>query len=304
MNMNKIKMLAGSWMAICMFWAGSACAAPWLRSGGDTSTPRTLLWKITGNGLKKPSYLFGTMHILCADEARLSKTLVQSIRDCDLVYFEIKLDDIAALVKSMQYMQMKGGKKLSDLLTESEYQKVKKYFEAHSSPLLPFSLLERFKPLLISSLIEEEGMDCKTTQMELLIMKEAQAWDKRIQGLETASFQAGLFDSIPYEKQAKDLLNYIDSLPQYKNMTNGLSKAYHDQDLDKIDDLTQTGDPGIGNYLDLLLYGRNRKWVEELDSLMQERSLLVAVGAGHLPGTQGVINLLREKGYTLTPMKN
>jgi len=274
-------------------------------SQNRTALPNTLLWKISGNGLKKPSYLFGTMHILCAEDAKLSDSLKAAIHDCEDVYFEIDLDDFTGMINSMKYMRMNDSKKLSDLLNKEDYEKVKSYFENHGGALLPFSMLERFKPLLISSIIEENDLDCQTTNgMELVIMKEAKSDQKKINGLETAEFQAGLFDSIPYEKQAKDLVNYIDSVSIYKKMTTDLADVYRKQDLSKIEELTITGDAAISNYLDLLLYGRNRRWVTQLDSLMHEKSLLIAVGAGHLPGDQGVINLLRKKGYTLTPVKN
>jgi uncharacterized protein len=269
-----------------------------------TQLPNTLLWKITGNGLRQPSYLFGTMHILCADDATLSDSLQHVIKNCDEVYFEIDLGDMAGLMNSMKYMRMNDSKKLSDLLNKNDYEKVKTYFEKHSS-ILPFGMLERFKPLLISSLIEEEGLECKTTNgMEIVIMKEAHEQSKKIKGLETAEFQAGLFDSIPYEKQASDLVNYIDSADQYKKMTVELADVYRRQDLQKIDELTRTGDVTINNYLDLLLYGRNRRWVVSLNSLLPEKSLLIAVGAGHLPGEEGLINLLRKNGYTVSPVRN
>ena len=87
-------------------------------------------------------------------------------------------------------------------------------------------------------------------------------------------------------------------------MTTDLADVYRKQDLSKIEELTVTGDATVSNYLDLLLYGRNRRWADSLTSLMREKSLLIAVGAGHLPGDQGVINLLRKKGYVLTPVKN
>jgi uncharacterized protein YbaP (TraB family) len=82
-------------------------------------------------------------------------------------------------------------------------------------------------------------------------------------------------------------------------------KAYREQNLELLDSLSNKSDPGMeADYMDLLLYGRNRHWVEQMPALMKENSLLFAVGAGHLPGDQGVINLLRKKGYKLTPMKN
>jgi uncharacterized protein YbaP (TraB family) len=199
---------------------------------------------------------------------------------------------------------MNDGKKLSDLLSTEEYQKVKSYFSKHV-PMLPFGMAERFKPLLISSLIEEESMACKATNgMELMIMKEAHPHNKPIKGLETVEFQAGLFDSIPYENQAKDLVNYIDSMEEYKKMTLELAEVYKKQDLDQIDEISRKGDPAMNGYMDLLLYDRNRKWARALDSLLPRKALLVAVGAAHLPGKEGVINLLRKEGYTLTPIKN
>src|SRR5580692_5612984 len=125
-------------------------------------TPHTLLWRISGKGLARPSYLFGTMHILCADNASLSDSLKKVIADCDQVYFEIDLSDMGAMLSAMKYMQMNDGKKLSDLMTEPDYAKVKTYFAQHAS-MLPFGMLERFKPMLISSLIEEESLSCKAT---------------------------------------------------------------------------------------------------------------------------------------------
>ena len=208
------------------------------------------------------------------------------------------------MLNSMKYMRMKDNKTLADLLRPAEYQKVKSYFN-NQGTILPFSMLERFKPLLISSLIEENGLDCKLTNgMELVILTEAHSRSKKINGLETAAFQAGLFDSIPYEQQARDLVNYIDSLDFYKKMTSELVATYKNQDLDKIDSLTRTGDASIGNNLNLLLYDRNRKWADSLEHILPGHSVLLAVGAAHLPGENGLINLLRKKGFELTPIKN
>src|SRR5882724_6152995 len=75
-----------------------------LFSQNRNQLPNTLLWKITGNGLKKPSYLFGTMHILCAEDAKLSDSLKAAIHDCEEVYFEIDLDDFAGMINSMKIM--------------------------------------------------------------------------------------------------------------------------------------------------------------------------------------------------------
>jgi len=166
-------------------------------------------------------------------------------------------------------------------------------------------MMNRFKPYFVSSLIEEQSLNCeKKDGMEEQIMAENHQYGKEIKGLETTQFQASIFDSIPYEKQAKDLVNYIDSIDDYKKVNEEMVEVYKRQDLKKMDELVHKSDPGMDQYMDLLLYGRNRSWVQQMPTLMAGRSLLFAVGAGHLPGDQGVINLLRKKGFKVTPMKN
>ena len=140
--------------------------------------------------------------------------------------------------------------------------------------------------------------------MEELIMKEASLRDKQIFGLETVQFQASLFDSIPYEKQAKELINYIDSIDSYEQSTKKMVEVYRKQNLDQLDSLVRKSDPGMNQYMDLLLYGRNRRWVRQMPTAMREGTILFAVGAGHLAGDQGVISLLRKEGYVLKPIKN
>ncbi len=267
-------------------------------------TPSTLLWEVSGNGLKEPSYLFGTMHILCLEDARLSENLKKIIKESKKIYFEIDMDDREQMMGALKYVRMNDGVKLSDLLTKEEYDRVDAYFKKKNLQI-PLSMINRFKPLFVSSLLEEKMMECTTQKgMEEQIMKESKQYDKVIMGLETVQFQAGLFDSIPYAKQAKDLIQYIDSADNYKSNMKVMVDVYKKRDLDRMDSLTRKSDPGMDQYMDLLLYDRNRKWVQQMPSLMMEGHLLFAVGAGHLPGEKGVIALLKSKGYTVKPLKN
>ncbi|AXY73286.1 TraB/GumN family protein [Paraflavitalea soli] len=266
----------------------------------------TLLWEISGNGLQQPSYLFGTMHILCDKDATLSPNLKKAIKDVQVIYFELDMDDMGELMGAMKYLRMNDGKKLQDLLTKDEYDRVDNYFKTHKMPM-SLSFMSRFKPYFISSLIGEQVMTCdadKKNGSEQQIMQESKQYEKEIKGLETAEFQAGLFDSIPYDKQAKDLVAYIDSIDSYKQTTLEMVEVYRKQDLSRLDSLVHKSDPGMEQYMDLLLYGRNRRWVATMPNVMGPRSALFAVGAGHLSGEQGVISLLKKKGYTLTPLKN
>ena len=267
----------------------------------------TLLWKISGNGLDKPSYLFGTIHLICAEDAILSDNMKKAISDCDEVYFEVDMDNLFEMIGAINKMKMIGDTTLKDLLSDPDYQKVKSYFEKKGS-MLPFSMLETYKPMLAASTLEEGSMPCdNTAMMEQVIMKEAKSYNKKVKGLETMSYQAGVLDSIPYKLQAEQLVEYIDKANSGESddtEMNEMFKAYKEQDLKKLEDLLIATDAGIAGFTDILLYHRNQNWVEKLKSLLPKKSLLIAVGDGHLPGEKGVINLLRKEGYKLTPVAN
>ncbi len=275
------------------------------QSGNENNT---LLWKISGNGLEKPSYLFGTVHMICKDDAYLSNNLVNAIQKADRVYLEIDMDNLFEMIGAMSKMKMKNDTTLADLMTPEEYQRIKKYFEANVS-MLPFSVLETYKPLVASSLIMESNMVCdEQVAMEQLIMAEAKKNGKKIEGLETAAYQMGIFDSIPYKMQAQALIKGIsteDDQSDSENEFKELMKAYKEQDLNKLGDMITKSDDGMmKQYEDVLLGNRNRNWVAKLKTLLKEKSLVIAVGAGHLPGEKGVINLLRKEGYKVTPVEN
>ena len=273
----------------------------------NSNENNTLLWKISGNGLEKPSYLFGTIHMICADDALLSDNMKKAISNCDEVYLEVDMDNIFEMVGVLNKMKMKGDTTLKDLLSPADYKKVKTYFETKGS-MLPFSMLETYKPMLAASTLEQSSMPCdNTAMMEQVIMKEAKLFNKKIKGLETMSYQAGVLDSIPYKFQAEQLAAYIEKENKGEEEDKELKemfKAYKNQDLKRLEELLIETDAGMSGFTDILLYHRNQNWVEKLKSLLPLKSLLIAVGAGHLPGEKGVINLLRKEGYKLTPVEN
>jgi uncharacterized protein YbaP (TraB family) len=295
------KISAGLLLGLCTL---AGCAQTQEKTAPNDNT---LLWKISGNGLTKPSYLYGTIHMLCADDALLSDNLKKVIRKSDEVYFEVDLDNLVEMLGVLSKMKMSGDSTLQDLLSKTDYQKVKEYFETKGS-MLPFSTLETFKPIVALSTLQEGSMGCDATaMMEQVIMKEAKESNKKIKGLETMAYQAGVLDSIPYKLQAQQLVRYIENAGKNNDEDaemNALMDAYKSQDLKKLEQLMMKTDMGIGNFTEVLLYKRNRNWIAKLKDLLPEKTLLVAVGAGHLPGEQGVINLLRKAGYTVTPVEN
>jgi uncharacterized protein len=296
--------------AILLTASVAACSAPKNAVVSGVPVPavfkleNTLFWEISGKDIKSSSYLFGTMHLLCSEDANLSDSLRLAIKTVEQIYFEIDLDNMMETLGSMKYLNMSDNKRLSDLLPADDYKKVKDYF-TKSKTMLPLAMMERFKPYFITALISESKFPCATKDgMEQVIMKEAKKTKKSINGLETIQYQASVFDSIPYERQAKDLVKMIDSAGNDNNDSDiKLLEVYRKQDLNEMMKLT-AGEDGIGEYLDLLLYKRNANWVNKMPGLMKEKQTLFAVGAGHLGGEKGVIHLLRKAGYTVRPMKH
>lgn len=265
---------------------------------------QTLLWKISGRNLSKPSYLYGTIHILCEEDAGLSANALQAINDADAIYLEADLDNMQEMMDAMREMKMKNGVTLKSLLSAEEYEKVKKYFYDSGQGMV-FSMMENFKPLMLSTMMQVKTLGCnKTVAVEQLIMNEASKNKKEIKGLETMAYQASLFDSIPYDIQAKQLLDVVNNVYDVNSEAAKMMAAYKQQDLKAIDAITKDEKWGMDKYLDLLIYKRNKNWVQKLQSIMAEKSIFIAVGAGHLPGEQGVITLLQREGFVVTPVKN
>jgi uncharacterized protein len=303
---NMLRITASVMMSLIAF---SGCGQKVKNNGLDkvATNNKTLLWKVSGNGLEKPSYLFGTMHLLCKEDAFVGDNLVKAIKECDKVYFELDMDNLVDMLGAMTKIKMKGDTTLRDLLSEEDYQKVKAYFKEHST-MLPFSMLETYKPFVAASMLMEGAINCdEQVSMEQLIMDKAKEHKKGIEGLETTAYQMSLFDSIPYKVQAQELIKTISGAgtgQDAEKVLNDMMKAYREQDLQQLAKMINETEGGVMEYEDLLLNNRNRNWVEKLKKLMPEKPVVVAVGAGHLPGDKGVINLLKKAGYTVTPVEN
>jgi uncharacterized protein YbaP (TraB family) len=263
----------------------------------------SLLWQVSGKGLKHPSYLFGTFHLMCKNDIHFSNQLTTAVNRADKVYMEIDMDDPATILGGMMLMTMKDGKTLQQLYSDADYKKIRQYFT--DSLKTPLSFIVRMKPFFLEALLYPKMMPCKLISgVEEELMKVAKTQKKEIKGLETMEFQAGVFDSIPYEEQAKELLQSIDSMASNKKSFTTMMQVYKNQQINEIENLFSKSESGMENHQDLLLNNRNKNWVGQLKSIMKTNPVFVAVGAGHLVGKQGLIALLRKEGYVVQPLLN
>lgn len=304
MVLFKIKIMRQSFLFIAIVSFCCSCkaqpAAEKLASNPDNNS---LLWEVSGKGLKEPSYLFGTFHLMCKGDILISEQLKKAINNSDKVYMELDMDDPSVMLGGLLMMNMKGGKKLKDLYTPEEYEKLSNFFK--DSLHMPIGFMEHTKPYFLVAMLYPKMMPCKNVSgVEEQLMKLAKAGQKEIKGLETMQFQASVFDSIPYEEQAKELMKSIDSIDVYAKYFDTMVHVYKSQQLNDMQDLFTKSEYGMEEHQDILLDNRNKNWVGQLKTIMKEKPVFVAVGAGHLVGEKGLIALLKKEGYTLRPLVN
>lgn len=287
----------------------STVGVSWSQSD-NAPTEKALLWEISGKDLTKPSYLFGTIHIIKKDDYFFTPTMEKALMSTDGVAFEIDMEDMSDISKimgMMSSMYMKDNKTLRDLLNEEEYDLVNTHFQKMG---LPLAFLERIKPMFLSMMAGggEDMMgfsldgDSSSSMVsyEMQLMEMAKKEEKDITGLETMEFQMSLFDSIPYDAQAKMLLSSIETEGESEDGENQLDmmiKLYKAQDIQGMQNIMKDEPDALGGYEDLLLQKRNHNWIPIMSEMMSEKPTFFAVGAGHLGGDEGVISLLRQQGY-------
>jgi uncharacterized protein YbaP (TraB family) len=263
----------------------------------------SLLWQISGNGLKEPSYLFGTFHLLCKEDVQFSASLKTAVSNSKEIYMELDMDDPKTMSEGIKWMYMQGGKKLKDFYSDSEYKRLQNYF--NDSLQMPVAFVETMKPYFLIALLYPKMLPCETTSgVEEQLVQLAKQDNKPIQGLETMEYQASIFDSIPYAEQAKELLKSIDSINTNRIEFEEMLDVYKNQTISKIEGLFTKSELGMDEHEDILLDNRNKNWVAKLKKIMPSESVFVAVGAGHLVGSKGLINLLQKQGYKVIPLLN
>ena len=257
----------------------------------------SLLWKISGNGLSKPSYLFGTYHMLCKDQFIIKDKVKNALEKSDGIVAEVNFLD-STEIATMQKMMM-GTKKLSETLNEVQKKELDEALKLYG---LSLQQADNFSLTLLYSLMALKAVDCppadiKTIDIELMQM--AKASGKTIGALETMAGQIQIMEKA-YSLQ--DVLKQMKNTEGNKTVYARLAAAYIAEDLVVLDELLK--DPAFmtKDQEKYMLTLRNNSWVKSMPALMKNNSLFFAVGAGHLWGDEGVITLLTNMGYTVQPV--
>lgn len=268
-----------------------------------SQSDNALLWRVSGNGLKAPSYLYGTIHAICPDDMVFPAKIQQAFTEAKQLYLEIDMDNKGAMLSAQMKSFMKDGQSLKKLLTPAEYEKVNTFFR--DSIGMGIEMFGKMKPILLSALMYPKLMGCpKTVSYEEKFMEMAKEEDKKILGLESVSDQMDALDAIPVEEQAKWLVQSVDEYPNMKKMYAEMIELYKKEDIEGVAKLMeQEEEMEMGDYEDNLLKNRNQNWIPVIEAACQKKQTFFAFGAAHLMGENGVISLLKKAGYKVEALK-
>jgi uncharacterized protein YbaP (TraB family) len=261
----------------------------------------SLLWEISGRGLAKPSYLFGTIHLICPTDFSLSDSLKSTLSRTQQVALEMDMDDPGMMAGMMKTMNMTAGNELKKLVTQQEYERLDRFFK--DSVHVGLGMFERAKPFVLMGPLFNTVLDCQPQSYEMALVELADKQKTEVIGIETLEEQMAIFDTIPYKDQAKMLLNLIDSLPSARKEFKTLIALYKAQNINQLYGMTLKSEFGMEGNEEVMLFARNRKWIPRIRRIASAKPTFFAVGAAHLGGEKGVIALLRKEGYQVRAVK-
>lgn len=277
-----------------------------------------LLYKISGNGLKSPSYIVGTYHLAPASFADEIKGMKEAFAAVEQVYGEVDMQDAqASQMAMMQAMMLPEGKYVSDMFSAEEMERINAYMLKTmgmdlNNPMLR-EQLGRMRPSVLAmqlALLQFMKITPNFTPNDLIdnyFQREARKCGKGVGGFETTEFQLELlYGERTDEEEREELLRLVDDNEAMLQEMHDMTNAYFSFDIEGIEAITlrsvETGDMSVEEFAEVIT-NRNHRWVEVMPEIMAAKPTLFVVGAGHLPGGEGVIELLRAEGYKVKAVK-
>ena len=262
----------------------------------------SLFWEISGNGLKKPSYLFGTMHVSNKMVFHLSDSFYNAIQNTDMVVLELNPEfwqkDMVKMSAAQEQLESFYKNNTTQYLNESSF-KIDDYYDRLRSALTAEP--QQVNSLLYRTFSVQQDYE-ENTYLDLYIYQTGRKFGKMAGGVEDYyQTQKILFEA--YAAMAKERMKKNVSANKESNVDidKKIQEAYRRGDLDLLDSLERISFNSPA-YINKFLYERNKIQANSIDTLIKRHSIFVGVGAAHLPGTKGVIELLRKKGYKLRPI--
>lgn len=293
--------------SLVLIIALSACA----NAPEDTNS---LLWKVSGNGLGKPSYIFGTHHLVPVSFLDEVNGLSEAFESVEQVIGELDMSKMASMQMSiMQKSMMPEGYDYKELFDDEDYKLLSD--QVTETIGMDFAMLDKMRPAMINNLLMLTLYQKYYPSLEGGIGIDQHFQDKAreanlsVKGLETADDQIYvLLEQQSIERQAELLICSLKHPELMKEQMDKLQDAYMAQDLGILsemyyDDLKESPCPSTDEEKHLMNADRNNKWLKLLPNMMTEKPSLIAVGCLHLVGNEGLIEGLRNAGYRVEAIK-
>ncbi|MFK7951690.1 MAG: TraB/GumN family protein [Ekhidna sp.] len=256
----------------------------------------SLLWKVEGNGAKGSSYLFGTVHMLCEDDFAIGEKVITALKESDGLMMELDFSRPEEMAM-MQQLAI-GEQKISEILSEGQLEQLDTLLLARVG--MGVAAMDQYALMTVNSLLLAKGLGCQNIKMyETELMAIAIAESKTIGGLELVSDQVNMFNKAYTTDFLFSQLMLID---EYMDMFDELVASYKAEEVNKLLEILTVEKFMDENVTNIILNDRNANWVNKIPSMIEKESKFIAVGAAHLGGEQGLIKLLRKKGYTVSPV--
>lgn len=260
-----------------------------------------LLWKVSGKGLSKPSYLYGTMHITC--DATLDKNVLTALDNTTRLFLELAMDDPTMQAEMMSGVMMKDGAKMSTLASAEDFKLVDEFLTTNMG--VSAKMVDNLMPSIVEMMVMPKMMDCPMQSVEEALMKVTKEQNEKVFGLEKVAEQMEVFSKIPYKEQMAQLVKTAkEGLDKGKVKYARLNDMYKSKDLNAmLAYMNEDDNKMYGDNSKALLDDRNKNWIPKIEEAAKQTPTFFGVGAAHLPGENGVINLLRKKGYKVEAVK-
>ena len=276
-----------------------------LLAGLFLSTPvsaKSCLWKVTS--ATGPLYVQGSIHLLKAEHYPLDSAIEQAYTDSEAVILEVDMKEMTAprtQQKIMQKALLPQGRTLQGLISVNTH---KKLSSTCSKMKLPVSTLEPFKPWFAAmtlTLVKTQSMGFDPQYgLDKYFYDKAGRDSKKIIGLETVDFQIDLFDSLSESNPDDFIARTLNELDRIEEDLADLEKAWLSGSIEEVGMLMTKSFEDYPELYKTFVLDRNQHWIKKLDALLKKPTrCMVVVGAGHLPGKGGLLQLLKNNGYTI-----
>ena len=271
-----------------------------------------LLWKIERNG--QTSYLFGTMHMTDPRVTRLTQAASKAFDASDTVVIETTdvLDRskmMAALMQKPELTMFTDGTTLTSLLPSGDVEGVNKALDARG---IPPASVAKMKPWMLSAMLALPACELARQAdgapvLDVKLADDAKAAGKSIEGLETAISQLEAMASLPMDLHVKGLVDTLKLGDRIDDVIETMIVLYVNGDTGTFWPLFKAALPGEAGdeqgyalFEETMIKARNKTMVERAEPILARGNAFLAVGALHLPGPDGLIELFRKDGYTVT----